>query len=101
VDCDFPVYATNAGVLWMTQGTASDGIGGFLDFIGCRFGNFNTTMTQGFDRSVLGGGFVRMLGSSYVGCTDLADYVTGLYCDTLWTSGSAHDANILKQWAAT
>jgi hypothetical protein len=96
-DCDFNVQATNAGVFWISA-IASDCIGGFVDFLGCRFINFTTTaMTVGFTHGIIGGGFVRFLDSSWVGATNLSDNYLGLYTNV--PAFDSSDAGLLTQAA--
>lgn len=82
INCDFPVFADNAGVLWVKADTGNCNER-FLTFENCLFTNAthgsSTVMTAGFDLSATGNGQIYMLNSWWFGATDLANTVTDLY----------------------
>lgn len=84
-NCDFPVYADNAGVLWVKASTGNC-FERFLLFKECNFYNptdgSSTGLTVGMTLSATGNGEIRMVDSTWNGATDLASDYTCLYSNT-------------------
>lgn len=91
INCDFPVFADNAGVLWVKADTGNC-YERFLTFENCLFTNAisgsSTTMTVGMDLSATGNGEVYMINSHWRGATDFANDYTNLYYSTADTAGA-------------
>lgn len=85
IDCDFPVYADNAGVFWIIASTGNC-FERFLLLQNCNFFNptdgSSTGLTAGFSLSATGNGEIRMIDSTWNGATDLASDYTCLYSNT-------------------
>lgn len=83
INCDFPAFTDNAGVLWLKADTGN-AYERFLTFENCHFFNpdnaSSTTMTIGFDLSTTGNGDIALSGDSFWrGATDLANNYDNLY----------------------
>lgn len=82
IDCLFPVYADNAGVLFVKADTGNCNER-FLLFSGCLFLNAidgsSTTMTIGIDTAGAGNGVVLMKDCWMRGATDMCNTYTTVY----------------------
>lgn len=84
-NCDFPMYADNAGAFWVKADTGNC-FERFLLFDNCNFWNptdgSSTGLTAGMKLSATGNGEIRMINTSWNGATDLATDYTCLYSNT-------------------
>lgn len=82
INCDFPMFADNAGALWIKADTGNC-YERFLEINGCNFynpdGSSSTTLTIGFDLSTTGNGDIYFLNSWWRGATDLANNYDRLF----------------------
>jgi len=89
INCDFPMFADNAGALWFKADTGNCAER-FLQFENCFFnnpdGSSSTTLTIGFDLSTTVDGDINMLDCNWRGATDLANNY-----DRLFTNSSVID----------
>lgn len=81
-DCDFPMYADNAGAFWVIASTGNC-TERFLKFERCSFMNpttgSSTTITAGMDLAATSNGTIWFLDCNWEGATDLADDYTNLF----------------------
>lgn len=85
INCDFPMFADNAGALWVKADTGN-AYERFLQFENCFFnnpdGSSSSTLTIGFDLSTTGNGDINMLNCNWRGATDLANNYTRLFTNS-------------------
>lgn len=85
INCDFPTFNDNAGVLWIKADTGNC-YERFLQLENCFFNNpdgaSSTTMTIGFDLSTTGNGDINMLNCNWRGATDLANNYDRLFSNS-------------------
>lgn len=85
INCDFPIFADNAGALWIKADTGNC-YERFLKLENCEFmnpdGSSSTTLTIGFDLSTTGNGDIYMLNCNWRGATDLANNYTRLFTNS-------------------
>jgi len=85
IGCDFPMFADNAGALWLKADTGNC-YERFLKFENCDFmnpdGASSTTLTIGFDLSTTGNGDIYMLNCNWRGATDLANNYDRLFTNS-------------------
>jgi hypothetical protein len=82
VNCDFPIYADNAGPVFVKCATGNCNER-FLKFDGCLFLNAvdgsSTTLTVGMDVGATGNGVIFMRDCWMRGATDMCDTYTNVY----------------------
>lgn len=82
LNCDFPMFADNAGALWIKADTGNC-YERYLKLENCNFfnpdGSSSTTLTVGFDLSTTGNGDIYMRDCNWRGATDLANNYTRLF----------------------
>lgn len=85
INCDFPMYADNAGAFWIKADTGNC-FERFLLLKECNFYNptdgSSTGLTAGMKLSATGNGEIRMINCTWNGATDLASDYTCLYSNT-------------------
>lgn len=84
-NCDFPIFADNAGALWVKAATGNC-TERYLNFVNCNFnnptGSSSTALTVGMNLSATSNGWINLYNSNYFGATDLADTYTMLHTNS-------------------